>query len=76
MKPTVPEVLPAVQALYARDSAGCCLHVVLDDRNVRDCFVDSCIENAVHDECKQIAIKLRQMSTTQRRKLCSLKRGL
>ena len=30
-KPTVPEVLPLVNKLYARDSAGCCWHVVLDE---------------------------------------------
>lgn len=44
-KPTVPEVLPAVRALYARKggSVGCCLHIVLDDPNYDDDCVRFCL---------------------------------
>lgn len=71
-KPTVPEVLPLVQALYSRSSVGCCLHVVLDDGNVEDVFVRHCLEFARQEgcgECERLAGLLTQMSRTQRTKL-------
>lgn len=30
-RPTVPDVLPLVRAIYERHCAGCCLHIVTDD---------------------------------------------
>lgn len=74
VKPTVPEVAPLVRALYARwgGGAGCCLHVVLDDGNVEDSFVDHCIESARelgHGDCLLLGYLLRDMSKTQRIKL-------
>lgn len=71
-RPTVPEVLPLVHAVYRRHSAGCCLHVVLDDRNLDDCFVESAIGDAIregHTDCEKLARKLATMSRTQRGKL-------
>ena len=75
MKPTVPEVLPIVQALYRRHSAGCCWHVVLDDGNT-----DSVLwtvgwmekEWCGFPECKQLAELLPKMSRTQITKLSRL----
>lgn len=80
-KPTVPEVAPAVRALYVRHGAGCCLHIVLDDGNVEDHSVDFCIKYAQeeqHLECEKLARTLRMMSRTQRLKLGHLphKRGI
>lgn len=75
-KPTVPEVLPLVRALYDRHSAGCCLHVVLDDGNVADAFIPGAVELATelgHADCLELARLLKQMSPTQRRKLGALK---
>jgi hypothetical protein len=79
-KPTVPEVAPAVRALYARSGAGCCLHIVLDDGNVEDSSVDFCVRYAQeqgHLACEKLARTLRMMSRTQRLKLGHLpsKRG-
>lgn len=74
MKPTVPEVLPLVRAVYRRHSAGCCLHVVLDDGNAEQHFAESCLAgvDAEHEDCRQLAAALVLMSFTQRAKLSSL----
>lgn len=74
MKPTLPEVLPLVEALYARNSVGCCLHIVLDDGNVEGGSVEFCIDQAMergHKECEELARMLTLMSKTQRRKLAN-----
>lgn len=75
-KPTVPEVLPLARAIYARKggAVGCCLHIVLDDGNVEDGSVQYCLEQATeakHEDCKELAEKLLQMSKTQRKKISS-----
>jgi hypothetical protein len=77
MKPTVPEVLPIVRELYARHSAGCCWHVVLDNGNVHRDFVLSTAHDILvggnwpcrSDACRRLAELLPEMSTTQIRKL-------
>lgn len=76
-RPTVEEVLPLARALYATDegSVGCCLHVVLDDGNTEDGFVDHAITRAIengHEPCRVLAEKLRQMSRTQRAKVARM----
>src|SRR5574342_921951 len=76
MKPTVPDVMPLVRALYAQPlgGAGCCLHIVLDDCNVEDGCVQFCLEYAQkngHPDCIALAELLMQMSKTQRRKLAT-----
>ena len=61
-----------IQQLYNRHSAGCCLHVVLDDENLEDLHVDSCIEFAVknhHSECELLARAIRQLNEEQRAQL-------
>lgn len=83
MKPTVPEVLPIVRALYKRHSAGCCWHIVLDDGNVGDDSVAWCASHIqdhgcdarVRSECHQLAELLPKMSRTQRIKLGDLSRA-
>ncbi len=71
IRPSVPEVAPLVRALYRRNGggAGCCLHIVLDDDNVRNSNVAFCLEEArqkKHVDCIELAEKLVEMSTTQR----------
>lgn len=73
-KPTVPEVLPLVQAYYAMpgNSAGGSLHLVLDDGNVEDSSVAVCLRYAQeHDDEAgvELATLLLKMSKTQRKKL-------
>jgi hypothetical protein len=78
-KPTVPEVLPLVQALYARwdGGAGCCMHILLDDTNVDDDSARFCLQRARetgHPDCLALGELLVRMSKTQRRKLARHKR--
>lgn len=79
-KPTVPEVLPIVRHYYAQGhGAGGCLHIVLDDGNVRDDDVRFCLDWAVEhgdaDGWKPdvdgawLCHVLLRMSRTQRTKL-------
>lgn len=76
-KPTVPEVLPLVRALYARHSAGCCWHVVLDDGNTARHFVMATMAQLLEapcekgHECNALAIILPMMSRTQIIKLAA-----
>ncbi len=71
-RPTVPDVMPLVQAVYARHAAGCCLHVMIDDGNVADVFATGALVEAYargHADCIAAAEILAQMTTTQRRKV-------
>lgn len=72
MKLTVDRVLPHVLELYRHHSAGCCLHIVLDDGNVQDHSVQFCAEKAKqvgHLQCFALANRLLKMTKTQRTKL-------
>ena len=71
-KPTILEVLPLVQAVYARHCAGCCLHIVTDDGNVDQGCAEFCLEQARksgHVDCLAAAEQLVLMSPTQRKKI-------
>lgn len=71
-RPTVPEVLPLVRAVYARHVVGCCLHILTDDFNVSDADATSCVERArslQHEDCLHAAEALQRMTRTQRLKV-------
>lgn len=73
-KPTIPDVLPLVQAYYAKPGnfAGGGLHVVLDDGNVGDGSVQFCIDHARENGDEDGVVLgelLLRMSKTQRSKL-------
>ena len=71
-KPTIPDVLPLVLEYYQDNLAGGSLHIVLDDGNVDDEDVETCIKWARenNDERGEILGRvLLRMSRTQRRKL-------
>jgi len=71
-KPTVPEVLPKVQAYYQNNPAGGNLHIVLEDGNVNDSHVQFCLEQASRkgdNEGVDLAQLLMRMTKTQRLKL-------
>lgn len=57
--------------IYSRSAAGCCWHIVLDDKNVEDSFVQYCAREATHYECREIGPLILKMSPTQRKKLAS-----
>lgn len=68
-RPTVPDVLPLVHAIYARHAAGCCLHILTDDGNISDDDAAFCLSHARergHADCIAAAEMLVQMTKTQR----------
>jgi len=59
----------AIKALYGRNAVGCCLHITLDDGNIRDTDVDFCIMQAIdndHKECENLARALRALNMHKR----------
>jgi hypothetical protein len=76
MKPSnslsVAEVTDRFRAYREANPTWGTLHIVLDDGNVRDKHVRSCIESALEQgdtEGHELACLLLGMSTTQRQKL-------
>lgn len=72
-RPSVPSVLPFVRAVYARHCAGCCLHIVTDDGNTEQAYIDGCLQRALsanHADCIAAAQLLAQMAQTQRFQVC------
>lgn len=73
-RPTIPEVMPLVQAYYAKPGnfTGGSLHVVLDDGNVSDSNVEFCISHArarADEDGVRLGEMLLRMSKTQRSKI-------
>jgi hypothetical protein len=64
---------------FLRDHpAGCCLHIVLDDGNLKDEDVRHCQHVAIdhrHPDCVMIAMFLYGLSPTQRRAFLRVRRG-
>ena len=40
------------EEIYGTHSAGCCLHIVLDDGNVLDEHVEHCLQYAKENNCE------------------------
>jgi len=77
---TVPDALPLVRRYYALpgNGSGGALHIVLDECNVEDGNIDWCMKRAEanRDHAGQaLALVLRRMSKTQRRKLAGARKG-
>lgn len=71
-RPTVDQIAPLVRLLYADHAAGCCLHIALDDGNLKDRHIEFCLRCARvrgHALCEQIASAMLKMTPTQRRRL-------
>jgi hypothetical protein len=73
-KPTIPEAIPLLRefANAPGNGVGGSLHIVLEDGNVKDSDVASCIEYARQrgdDLGVKVGELLLSMSTTQRRKV-------
>ena len=73
-KPTIPEVLPIIQEYYQKpgNGVGGNLHIVLEDGNIENRHIRSCLRRARENEDLEgikIAELLLRMSKTQRRKL-------
>ena len=68
-RPTVPDVLPLVNAVYRRNPLGCCLRILTDDGNVEKYHAAFCVDQAResgHTDCLQAAEMLAKMTRTQR----------
>lgn len=79
-RPTVPEVLPLVEAYYRKpgNAVGGVLHIVLDDGNVKDDHVRFCLDEALLDgdeDGAHLARLLLRMTKTQRSKIVATHRG-
>lgn len=71
-RPTVPQVIPLVRAVYKTHCAGCCLHIVTDDDNFEQRHADFCLKwakESQHPTCILAAEALVQMTNTQRHAL-------
>jgi hypothetical protein len=65
--------VPYIVAIYGNHSAGCCLHIVLDDDNIDDQCVEWCMNQpTLCDTCRECGEILRTLSLTARRKAISL----
>ena len=66
---TPPTADELAQSIYDRHSAGCCLHIVLDDGNVEDGHVSFCLDEARKRdcrECEQLATMMLAMTPRDR----------
>ena len=73
-KITVAQLIEECKKYYAmpNNSMGGCLHIVLDDENIKDNHIKSCIDKAESEGDKEgvkLGKLLLQASMTQRRKL-------
>lgn len=68
------EIAPLIVAVYARPHglAGCCLHVICDDGNIEDGFVQEAEVDGTHPECVAALAALKEASTTQRQKAIAI----
>ena len=63
-------ILKRLEQLWARSSAGCCLHIIVEDGNLLDAHVEFCIKKAMqqgHSECEALARDIRMLTESQRR---------
>jgi hypothetical protein len=61
--------VPLIESIYSRHSAGCCLHIVIDDGNWDS--LDWCLEQPdICDECRECALILKTMTVTAMKKAC------
>ncbi len=68
----IPQVIDRFREYHQKNLAWGSLHIVLDDFNVSNNSVDFCINYALENkdmEGAELAKILRQMSTTQRKRL-------
>ena len=71
-RPTADLVIPLARRIYERHPTGCCLHIVLDDENLEDGQIEFCAARAHesgHALCAAVALLMRAMSKTQRRRV-------
>lgn len=70
--PDVQKAIDLARIVYTSSNggAGCCLHIMLDDGNLRDSDGHFCYGYAAakgHDHCVEAALQMLQLSSTQRK---------
>jgi hypothetical protein len=67
-RPKVPQVAEMIRDLYLSPggSVGCCLHVVVDDFNIRSLDWTLAHIKDGHERCRRTAEALNAMTTSQR----------
>lgn len=61
-----------VRAIYEtpEGGGGCCLHICLDDGNLRNSDIDWCLVNSVkHGTCRDVAYLLLELADTEEKRL-------
>jgi hypothetical protein len=76
-KPTIPEVLPLVRAIYHTEGGnlGCCFYSIFENPNYEREHAEQCLDRARADGhllCIALGELLIRMSKTQRKKLASM----
>lgn len=56
----IDKATPLFKSIYRRHSAGCCLHVIIDDGNW-DCVYDPDSPDIKHDDCRALAAILQEI---------------
>jgi hypothetical protein len=62
----------AISAIFERNGAGCCLHIAIDDGNVRYTDLECCLQTARkvwHADCGMIAQDLMRRTKADRLKI-------
>lgn len=76
-RPTVDVIGLLVMGIYQRNPVGCCLHIALDDGNLRREDLNFCLGVAIgqeHTDCINVASAMLEMTPSQRRRLYRGKR--
>lgn len=67
--------LNLARSIYERHAVGCCLHLVIDDGNLKNEHVAFCLRQArehEHKDCERLARMIRGMTLKERRKFYAL----
>lgn len=73
LSPTM--VKEMISQIYDEHRAGCCLHIITDDGNIRDPDVKFCVEYAKkqgHQLCYEVACAISKMSELERAHLLEM----
>jgi len=73
---SLPKAKRMLEQLYNRHGAGCCLHIVTDDGNIRDSDVTFCIGYAQQHNCvfcEEFAVVLEELGELGRAHLLNMK---
>ena len=62
----ITKAQPLFQSIYRRNSAGCCLHVIIDDDNW-DCLMDD--SDLKHKDCRALYALIQELDLEDRERI-------